>query len=202
MNPNDDPCVGIDVGRTGDKTVLAFRRGSVLTNIVELPLSDLMTTTGRIVREVEGRGFRPGVKGVPFFHEAQPARGKIVVDAPGLGYAILDRLTELGFDTVGFNGGGSPGLFVKDKFLNCRAQAFWALREGLEAGQIMLPKDEVLFEELLAHSWRPTSAGKIQIRPKDEIRNAIGRSPDRADAVVLAFWAKARCSRGGMLVTL
>ena len=39
--------------------------------------------------------------------------------------------------------------------------------------------------------WRATSNGKIQIEPKDDLKNRLGRSPDRADAVVLAFsgWA-------------
>jgi hypothetical protein len=40
---------------------------------------------------------------------------------------------------------------------------------------------------LVAIRWRATSNGKIQIEPKEELKNRLGRSPDRADAVVLAF---------------
>ena len=49
------------------------------------------------------------------------------------------------------------------------------------------PHDEELFDELVAIRWRATSNGKIQIEPKDDLKNRLGRSPDRADAVVLAF---------------
>jgi len=57
----------------------------------------------------------------------------------------------------------------------------------LEDGLIALPRDEALFDELAAIRWRATSNGKIQIEPKDDLKNRLGRSPDRADAVVLAF---------------
>ncbi len=59
----------------------------------------------------------------------------------------------------------------------------------MEQGQIALPHDEELFDELVAIGWRATSNGKIQIEPKEVLKNRLGRSPDRADAVVLAFSA-------------
>jgi hypothetical protein len=31
------------------------------------------------------------------------------------------------------------------------------------------------------------STGKVQIEPKDELRARIGRSPDRVDALAMAF---------------
>ena len=39
----------------------------------------------------------------------------------------------------------------------------------------------------MAIRWRATSNGKIQIEAKEDLENRLGRSPDRADAVVLAF---------------
>ena len=33
----------------------------------------------------------------------------------------------------------------------------------------------------------PASTGKIQLEAKDDIRTRLGRSPDRADAVTMAF---------------
>ncbi len=43
-----------------------------------------------------------------------------------------------------------------------------------------LPHDEELFDELVAIRWRATSSGKSQIEPKEELKNRLGRSPDRA----------------------
>ena len=69
--------------------------------------------------------------------------------------------------------------------MNKRAERFWRLREMLEAGEIDLPPDSKLTDELLAISWTPTSSGKIQIVAKSELRSVLGRSIDRADCVMM-----------------
>jgi hypothetical protein len=60
------------------------------------------------------------------------------------------------------------------------------LREKLEVGDVALPPDEGLAEEILATSWRPTSEGRVKIEAKDDIKSRLGRSPDKADSVVMA----------------
>jgi len=49
-----------------------------------------------------------------------------------------------------------------------------------------------VFDELLALRWRPTPEGRIRIEAKEELRARLGRSPDRADAVCMAFGYEAR----------
>jgi hypothetical protein len=77
---------------------------------------------------------------------------------------------------------------------NCRAAAWWNLRELLDpsAGSIVaLPPDDELLGDLTApKAGEPQSGGKIKIESKDEIKKRIGRSTDRADAVVQAFWTE------------
>jgi hypothetical protein len=119
----------------------------------------------------------------------EPGAGKLIVDEIGLGAGVLDRLRELGYRAKGFNGGSSPR--DKDRFANLRAASYWMLREKLEAGEVALPADEGLAEELLATSWRPTSEGRVKIDAKDDIRSRLGRSPDRADAVCMAIGGEA-----------
>ena len=115
--------------------------------------------------------------------------GRVVVDEVGLGAGLLDRLTELGYRAEGFNGGRSPGWAEdRERFLNLRAEAFWTLRRLLEEGEIAIPPDEHLWDELTAIRWKLNSAGKIQIEPKDGLRQRLGRSPDRADAVAMCFY--------------
>jgi hypothetical protein len=41
-----------------------------------------------------------------------------------------------------------------------------------------------------------TSSGAVQVESKDEIRKRLGRSTDDGDAVVMAFWARARGGGG------
>jgi len=43
-------------------------------------------------------------------------------------------------------------------------------------------------KQLIAPRWRPDSAGRIQVEKKDETKKRLGRSPDDADALLLAFY--------------
>jgi hypothetical protein len=117
-----------------------------------------------------------------------------VIDEIGIGAGVVDRLTELGYRIHAFNAARRAHNSLR--FLNRRAEAFWLLRESLEAGEVALPNDELLFQELLATQWSVTSAGKIQIVAKEQLRNEIGRSPDRADAAVMGY---ARYSEGAAI---
>ncbi|HEY0108971.1 MAG TPA: hypothetical protein VGB67_05030, partial [Fibrella sp.] len=54
--------------------------------------------------------------------------------------------------------------------------------------QIALPKDKQLFDELVGRRWGMTSRGLIKVESKDEYKKRTGgKSPDRSDALALAF---------------
>jgi hypothetical protein len=199
--------VGVDVARFGtDFTSLAIRQGPVLRELLAWHGGDLMATTGRIGRELQARGLiRGDVSAQHTLLEAR--RPRIIVDEIGLGGGVLDRLVELRYDAKGFCAAQSPSRHVTEKFTRKRDEAFWCLRTLLEEGCIALPRDEMLFEELLALRWRTNSNGKIEMESKMELRKRLGRSPDRADAVAMCFsaysqdlWAKPFI--GGFLATL
>jgi hypothetical protein len=109
----------------------------------------------------------------------------VTVDEPGLGGGVIDVLREMGVRTRGYNGGAVP--LQAEKFRNRRAESFWGLRRMLERGEIALPPDAKLADELCAMRWSIGLDGKVQIEAKDELRARIGRSPDRSDAVAMAF---------------
>lgn len=116
------------------------------------------------------------------------------------GGPILDLLREWGFAASPFNGGRRA--LDPNRFMNRRAESYWELRLMLEAGQIALPPDAKLTDELLATQWRVTPEGKVRIEEKGELRGRLGRSPDRLDAVVMAAYRHAvrRVGIGGFSV--
>lgn len=59
--------------------------------------------------------------------------------------------------------------------------------EGYYKDAIALPPDDELLSELASVKYKVDARGAIQIESKDEMRKRLGHSPDRADAVVLAF---------------
>jgi hypothetical protein len=210
LHAEEDPVVAIDPARYGpDLTCVCVRRGLVVESIHTWGQVDLSESVDRIREVLEEVGVRPWSGGLgqvnagtysagiatrrPARRLIEPGAGKLIVDEIGLGAGVLDRLVELGYRAEGFNGGSSPR--DKDRFANRRAQAYWILRELLERGEIALPADEALAEELLATSWRPTPEGRVKIDAKDDIKSRLGRSPDKADSVVMSVGGEAAKKR-------
>lgn len=187
----------LDPARFGaDHTAFAVRQGPILRELVTWSQADTMTTCGLLAVELERLRLN-GLRGEPEWQVAGgvripvwrrgPRSISLVVDEIGVGSGVVDRLKELRYDVEGFNGGKLPSTGSEQQFLNLRAQAYWHLRRLLEEGQIALPEDTKLFDELAGTQWRVNSAGKIQLESKDDTRARLGRSPDRADAVAMAF---------------
>jgi phage terminase large subunit len=166
--------IGLDVARFGDcETVAVVRRGEVVTRIEAWRGADLMATTGRVA---------------DFAREA--AAGEIRVDAVGMGGGVADRLRELArrgelsARITEVNGGERPR--DRERFERRRDELFWALRERFRRGEIVL-SDERTAAQLALLRYRYTSAGRLEVESKEELRARGVPSPDRADALALAF---------------
>ena len=128
----------------------------------------------------------------------------VVVDAGGgYGGSVALRLKDNGIAAVSFNGAGGSFGHTKDdaklKFVNARAEAYWKFREALDPGQeggsvVALPPDDELKADLAAIHWELTVSG-IKAEAKDRIRERIGRSPGKADAVVMGLSVGQRAIR-------
>jgi hypothetical protein len=205
---------GVDVAgsENGDQSCLALRRGPVLFGLSLWREPDTMKSAGTVAASLRARGLRPrpresGVDGLPaadplapgWDDGLPPSDVSVRVDIVGLGKGLADRLGELGWPVRKLHGAAKPRA-QDGRFLNVRAEMYWHLRELLERGRIALPRDEALFAELLQTRWALVdSSGKIKIEAKDDIRARLGRSPDRADALVYAF-ADGGTSGGGVMV--
>jgi hypothetical protein len=188
----------VDVARYGaDATCLIVRQGPVVRDIITWGQLSTMETCGRVTVELARLGLDPHLghprwEWVPGAEAKVPASGgpgqvHLRVDEIGIGSGVLDRFRELGYTVESFHSGRAPSEGGRDKFLNARAEAFWGLRRLLEQGHIALPRDLRLWDELSALRWKVNSTGKIAIEPKEDTRLRLGRSPDRADALMMAF---------------
>ncbi|HIN04975.1 MAG TPA: hypothetical protein EYM65_01880 [Dehalococcoidia bacterium] len=115
--------------------------------------------------------------------ESQPSR--ICVDEIGIGAGVVDRLKEQGFRVQGINVARRAGQ--ETLFANLRAEGYWRLRELFSSAQISIPKDNQLMGELAAMRYSYDSQGRILIESKDSMRQRGLPSPDKADALMLAF---------------
>lgn len=111
------------------------------------------------------------------------------VDAIGIGASIAPYLARKGVMANGVNvSWAATERSDEAEFGNLRDQLWWACREWLRTDtNAMLPPDESLIQELVTPTYNFKN-GKIKIMDKDDMRDLLKRSPDRADALCLTFF--------------
>jgi hypothetical protein len=184
--PDDVPmcAMGVDCSGGGeDPMAIAYRYDGWYAPIVEVPGKSIpMTRSGAHCGGVVISYRRDGAL--------------VVVDlGGGYGGPTYEHLKANDIETRGFKGAESTMRRSADKtlkFTNKRSAAYWVFREALDPGQpggspIALPEDPVLMADLTAPTFEPTPNG-IKLEPKDKVMERIGRSPDRGDAVVMAWF--------------
>lgn len=169
---------GVDVARYGDNnTVFALVKGLTVVDVKKFEKQNTMKTAGQVVGLCK---------------HVDPSQ--IRVDEIGVGAGVVDRVLELGHPIIGVD--VSRSATDKDKFTNLRAQYFWDLRSRFEEGSISLkPLNEILgrkelvqlVEQLCSIRYEYNTSGKIVIWSKEKMRKDGLKSPDIADAIMLAF---------------
>lgn len=118
-------------------------------------------------------------------------KAPIALDVIGVGASPYDKLQEAEQPVYGINVAEKSHKTDKSgrmRFFNLRSQLWWDMREVLDPENdtgAELPPDPELLKELCAPKWT-LSGVTIKVESRDEIIDRIGRSPDRATAVVLA----------------
>lgn len=192
----DDICLGVDVAADGgDEFVIALKAERVLRIVharAGVANANAVDVAGEVLRhilEAEELGRSLG-------HHAPPT---VNVDAIGVGWGVASTLKAWGSEgrhqsnIVAVNVAerasqpdrGQPG------WVNKRAESWWALRSLLEpdpTGQtpLRLDIDRTTFAQLTGVTYGADSTGRIKIESKESIKKRGKRSPDRADALVLA----------------
>ena len=172
--------IGVDVARGGkDETVLAIRHDNWFDELVAKPGAE--TPLGVDVAGLVIACRRDG---------ALP-----VIDmGGGYGGAVLEHLSNANdVRCLGFVPAARSTARTADgqlRFANLRAEAWWRLREALDpsngAEGLILPDDPILLRDLTAPTFRVGPRG-VQVEAKEDIAARLGRSPDRGDAVAMAW---------------
>ena len=116
-----------------------------------------------------------------------------IVDAGGIGQGIVGSLYDNNKRVYEFNSGAVPfSSFYANKY----TEAWFGLAKLLKARQIYLPKDSLLLNQLSTRRYVLNKKGKLILETKDEYEKRGFESPDRADAVVYAFYDPALASSG------
>ena len=167
--PPEPVIMAVDVARFGsDHSVILVRRGPRVEEIRAFQGLDTMTLTGRVVNAL--REYHPDL---------------VLVDEIGVGSGVLDRLKELGHPARGVNV-ARPARH-KETYANLRAEGYFRLRELFTLGHVLIPNDNRLIAELSSLRYDVRSDGRVVMESKEAMKKRGLPSPDRADALMMAF---------------
>lgn len=171
--PDRMAVVACDVARFGsDETVISTKVGQ------EVAFPEGGIYQGKDTVETAGR-----VKRV--YNELREGRGqaRVVVDDTGVGGGVTDILRAQGVPVTAFNAGETA--IEEDAYPNARSEAWFRGAEKL--AEVSIPDDEQLAADLLSPKYKLDMHGRRQVEKKEETKKRLGRSPDRADSVLMLF---------------
>lgn len=177
--PMEPSAVGIDVARSGDRTVLAAVHGDAIRIHYNEQGTDHNTQESQLRRHLDGW---PDVE--------------IAVDAVGEGSGLGDRLQQAYPNVTRFKAGAAADDEYKDRW----AQGLAALGEFLDTGgsidhrelreELQIAARTIEYEERYLASRGDDGAQVLEATSKSAITDTLGRSPDLLDAAMMAAWAR------------
>lgn len=186
---NEIRVLGVDVAGMGrDSSVFSERKGSWVAPF------DSYNSGGKANHmEIAGKIVARRRKQIEMY---------VSIDTIGEGAGTYSRLLELDkeeyiisckYSEAAKSPNGKPltDITGQYQFLNMRAYLFWAVRDWLNPANntgAMLPPDAQFDEEATEIRWGFRSDGRIYIEPKEDIKERLGRSPDKFDSLANTFY--------------
>lgn len=116
-------------------------------------------------------------------------KDRCIADEDGVGGGVVDNCDILGFTN---NGTPMPNDNEKENYINIQAQMGYYLAKKINAREVVFLCDvgtderDIITEDLeQLQTWKADSDGKLRIKPKAEIKEDIGRSPDWRDVLLM-----------------
>ncbi len=183
--------VGLDVARYGDDaSAIVPMKGYVAGKVKAVRGMDSHRLAAEAVRVA-----------LDFYPHPLAPKPVINVDVIGVGAGVYDVLSHdyrNVVDVVDVNVASSAD--DDDSYTNLRTQLMFGVRDWMRSGGA-LAYDQELREELLATRYTYDTRGRFKAEPKDDVKERVGRSPDRGDGLMLAVY-DSTMTRSGIAVKI
>ena len=172
--PKKHRIMAVDIARFGGDEIVYIvleSRGPVMWEVLFMECfknKGLNETTGKIIDMVR-----------EFNLDA------VVTDDTGMGGGVTDFLSETKMNVFPFNGADAT---ERPNLWNRRAEGYYRLADYISKGWLKIPQDQDLYDQLLSIRYRYKGDGKKIIMSKDDMRKEGLKSPDRADALMMALF--------------
>lgn len=192
--------LGVDVAGGGrDETVIRERRGRVAGREWTVRSDDSETVAAHVVEAVEETGAT-----------------SVKVDSTGIGWGVVGlirnqlRAKNLRCEVVAVNASERPSSAPKEAgsgrpiqgFRNVRAEMWWLGRElsrtrAWDLSSLSSDDADRVMAQLAEPTWfLDPASGLITIESKTAVISRLGRSPDNADALLLAYYERTSQGHG------
>ena len=170
--------IGVDVAHKGDdSTVICTRIGNHVKSLITAASTTIPQVIEMAIVAVKNIRLETGYVDTI----------RVKVDSTGMGVGVVDGLdldTTNDIEVISCNFGGSG-----DENYSNEASVMWGyIKDHIK--EIDLPDDSLLRDELSTRRWDFDTSGRVKIEPKKQYKKDFKGSPDRADALVLAFAGK------------
>ena len=177
--------ISCDVARFGsDKTVIMYWEGLALKKIRTL-LKSSVNEVVEAVRQLQ--------------QDNQVNLTNIIVDEDGVGGGVKDYLR-----CKGFVNNSRP--LKKENYSNLKTQCYYKLADLINKGQVGIVCNDITIKNSIIEECEQVRTkdadkdNKLQIIPKETIKDIIGRSPDYADALAMRMYYEIDSSFGKYFV--
>lgn len=182
--PREEKYISVDVARYGDdRTVIILWYGMHIQKMQILEKASLKES--RIFIEQVMRVERIG-------------KSNVIIDEDGIGGGLVDEMGVKGFVN---NSRPYEREADRDKhnFANLKSQCYFYLADQVNRGQISIYREintkykELLIEDLeQMKRHNADKDGKLQVTPKEIVKEMLGRSPDFSDALMMRMYFEVR----------
>lgn len=178
----DQVTIGVDVARFGsDFSAFCVRHGGKILELFEINGLSTVAVTNKAVELA---------KKYSEIFEVPAMSIDIAVDTIGLGAGVYDNLNEAGYNAHEIN--VSEKAWNSEAYGNLRSELWFEVHNMFITNQISLGNVSSvttldLKKQLVAPLFNYDRLGRRMVEPKDDTKKRLDRSPDLADAVMLAF---------------
>lgn len=159
--------IGVDVARFGMDNTIIFPRQGLMSFRYSM-------MRGQRTHDIAAR--------VALAKARWDSEREYVDGTGGYGAGVIDSLIQAGHAPAEINFSGKSD---DPRYFNKRAEMWFRMAEWVKRGGA-LPQDAELRKELAAPTYT-FQKGKFLLEPKEKIKDRLGFSPDRADALCLTF---------------
>jgi len=120
-----------------------------------------------------------------FLRQYKPRLDEVNVDYAGLGVGLALQLDRKGYQVNRVNVGEAPR--DSSRYFLLKAELYWGLRERFKAGEVNGLTDEKTMSQLATLRYAINARKQVVMETKDAMLKRGVKSPDRAEATMLAF---------------